>query len=229
MGIKAIGCEIEMAYKQEDRGKVDKISKVTLCGDGSICARKGDMDEIEVVTNPFDYKDIDKLKAKIQEVGKYVGEINKTMGFHVHISFDSYEDYCKVLDYQFEQEFLEEYKANFKTLREKARLENDFCGGYKTKKEFDRITALALASLEKNHRYYAVNFNAYPVHNTIEFRIFPMNKADRLCEYIDFLDRFINNWFQRKSHEGSKAISEAVMQKPSIKGIRICESIEEEI
>lgn len=170
----------------------------------------------EIVTKPFKAENKEDLLKFIDSVSKNIDDINSSMGFHVHLSFKNYEDYLKILSYRFNQKFKKAILGMFKDSLEKKRLTNDFCLFYKNENAFDINTLNAIKTHSKDFRYFAVNYNAYNIHNTIEFRIFPMNKAEKLKKYIDFLVGFVESYLEKNkledvNREGKKQFKEVIL------------------
>lgn len=194
--IDKIGAELEFGTNYADKTILRNVKGTDITGDGSIHAKKATRAR-EILLQATKIKDIDGLKQRVLGLKKYVNETNNSMGFHIHVSFKNHSDYAKIYNYNFYREFIKEYAKNFTTKEELSRLNNSYCSRYKSLKHFSNNTSQQVLSEYKSNRYFAVNYNSYNIHNTIEFRIFPANNPERLIQYIDFTVNFIKDWLKK--------------------------------
>jgi hypothetical protein len=203
----AIGYELEAGLK--DDGEVNRVArklKFDLGEDGSVSCNKMDVMESELRSPVyrkhkkgkkflmFELKKPEinnKIFSDFEQLSHYVGEINNSMGLHIHVSFRNKRYYQHLFSFAFVKFFQKEYSKNFTTRIEKQRRNNNYCQFYDPtdSEEFKEILQGALDDDgDHDNRFYAVNFNAYPVHNTIEFRIFPATKnVEDFKKYVSFV------------------------------------------
>lgn len=204
--IDKIGVEAEIGTYAKRETIQEKMPYAIVDYDGSIKVNSVP-NAHEIQFKPHELKDLDLLKKRIIYLGEFLDEINKTMGFHIHLSFKNYLDYTKLLSYEFFKSFISEYKIKFGQQIEKSRLRNFFCKLYNDRR-FVSDTSIQLASKYKDHRYFAVNYNSYNIHDTIEFRIFPMTQdANRLVEYLDFTINFVSEWLRKEKADKNLIVS----------------------
>jgi len=223
--IDKIGIEYEAGFKKEGIDKLNKIKHLDIKQDGSVRTKEENLSQ-EITTKPFKFKDLEKLKEVVCLLADNTTEINETMGFHIHLSFTDYSDYVKLFKYDFVKRFTEEYAEKFTTTEELKRLDNQYSQQYKNNTDFFNTALSQVSYMGKGgSRYRAVNFNAYNLYNTIEFRIFGMNKKDKLIEYIDFLINSVNS-FLENAEEVKLSYEVAVKYNPKSKVIKYNKVVE---
>lgn len=136
----------------------------------------------EIVTDPFrDWSELEEFISFVFE--KTCFTQNYTCGNHMHLSFREPNWYYIGIMSKTRsvKKFLEAYKKHFRGLKYLERLDNGYC-----------VAKYSLKDLEEmkihGKRYYAVNFDAWFRHKTLEFRIFPhTNNAQEYMEMAKFL------------------------------------------
>ena len=192
--INKIGLEIESCWLILPKSKlIDEIKE-----DGSLIYSEGH-------SNHYLYEITSKPLANMTEIKKFLNVvktnycengINKSMGFHIHISFKKKYCYSLVFSRDFVKYFLEKLKEKFPIEFEK-RKNNGYClARYHT-----RYFYLDVSSLD---RYKAINYNAYDRHGTLEIRIFPMNKVEKLLEYVKFTIETIESFIKEQEKKWNR-------------------------
>jgi len=195
-----VGCEVECIIKKVDKPKIMALCKKAewIVGyDGSIRNYDFSTEEsIELKSFVYKTSDIKKMITFVKKLSPLI-RVNKTCGLHIHISFENILNYHKVLKYEFVKYFQGVIETAFTTLEEKSRLQNDFCKFYTDESHFDKVSTIQLKNFHKSERYYAINYNAYNLYKTIEFRIFPATTdittfekylslaTNKVTEYLD--------------------------------------------
>jgi len=147
--------------------------------------------EVEIKTKAIEEQDIPILKENLRKFWEFKPEANESMGVHIHISFNrktkEKERYFALCSWEFVDKFQKDYLQTFKSMLEQNRQHNNFAHFYNNIRDFKSYTRVQLVNQGKEGRYKSVNFNSYNLYGTIEFRIFPMNTYEKVCEYIDFV------------------------------------------
>jgi len=164
--------------------------------DGSIrTSNSGDGDGREIKLR-YDLVDIDRLFQDYEKLAELI-KVNKSCGLHFHISFKDPIVYFKLASYDFVKFFQDGITALFTTEAERYRLSCRFCSLYASEQNFSTYANKQLNSPSRcgESRYKAINFNAYNLHKTIEFRIFaPTVKIEVFKKYVLFLLRTIEEY-----------------------------------
>lgn len=188
--VMQIGYELETGIKRfSDYRQLANTLNFVVAQDGSVNTHKRNAYPIELKSKVYQYgKDMGTLISDFKAIKKRIAEVNNSMGLHIHISFSKKKNYYKLCSWDFVNYFQNEYIRKFKTPREIERTTNHYCKFYRDKRAFCIASAVQLASNTKNERYWAVNFNAYPLYKTIEFRVFPSTKkVKEFKAYIRFV------------------------------------------
>lgn len=210
-----IGYELEVGLNTRMSKEARKTARelgFSIGEDGSVDCWKNNSDEVEFKSPVyrksnqkkkkrllfFDVKQPlvdDKLFDDFKQIACYINEINHSMGLHVHLSFANKEHYKYLFSYDFVKLFQEAYKKKFTKKKERKRMDNDYCKFYDDGYEFLDIFREATSTKCKVARGFSVNFNAYPVHHTIEFRIFPSTSdVEEFKKYVLFLVNFVSDY-----------------------------------
>jgi hypothetical protein len=233
----AIGYELEAGL--ENSGDVKNVARQLgfhIGEDGSVCCDDFDNWEAELRSPVYRGKKgkklwmwelkkpeiDDKLFSDFEQLSHYVREINDSMGLHIHVSFKNKKHYQYLFSLAFVKFFQKEYARNFKKPVERDRMDNEFCEFYDTDDvyEFNDIKDEALGSHDKcDARCHSVNFNAYPVHKTIEFRIFPATKkATDFKRYVNFVTCCVTSFISEVEKEKVfETLMEQRMKKVKVK------------
>lgn len=189
-----IGVEIECIVNDDKYQVLYQICQQnhwTLKNDGSVSVNNRNSNTergVEFTLGPYSFTDIPLMLEKIDIALTQVAYVNNTCGLHFHLSFDDISVYYKLLNWNFAQAFQNTIKEKFKTKLELGRLQNRFCVQYKDETDFKEHTNKQLNSYYKDDRYFSINYNAYNIHKTIEFRIFaPTMKVKKINGYINLL------------------------------------------
>ena len=197
--IKGIGFEIEAEMSSnviawlKNNGVVKGDGSIALCDKETFCgnANKGNLRALEYNSYVYKRREINSKVKKFfmllqeeYENGSY--HFNKSMGFHIHISFEPQKP-TEILSAEFRKFFIDKLKATYKDVVS-SRGKNSFC------KIKDREIASAKNKLEFQdelvsgyERYQAINFaTAMSTHGTIEFRIYPSSEPKKMFEYLVF-------------------------------------------
>lgn len=190
-----IGCEVECYILRSRIVKVKALctsNKWKFSDDGSISTPNySKYQSAEIKVGIYKLSEIDKMIDEVKKLLLLVS-VNRSCGLHVHISFANTADYYKLLTWKYVNDFQNLIKANFTTGDELERLNPNgrghFCRLYQNESEFLSITSDQLRSTGKSYRYNSVNFNAYNLYGTIEYRIFPAtNKIIKFKKYLSLL------------------------------------------
>ena len=173
----------------------------------------------EFVSYPIEYnrkgiksaRDIFKLFNKYFKKKEF--HWNKSMGFHLHLSFRPKMP-VDIWSVQFTKFFIDEMAKQFKTMYVK-RKDNTYCKVNLDEREI----------AETNDRYKAINFKpAFDEHGTIEFRIFPANRPMTMSHYLDFTIKMVRYFLKHSSrfcHKSFEFETTDEMENPSKKKIEI--------
>jgi hypothetical protein len=203
-GLKgAIGVEVECLVLKNKLSSVNAFAKNKnweMGFDGSI---RGDNDthESKEIKLRYDLEDLDKLFEDYEKLAESI-VVNKSCGLHFHVSFKEPIIYFKLASYDFAKLFQDKIVALFRTEDEKYRLHCRFCSLYTNETNFLNVTSKQLSSVFRpgEPRYRAINYNAYNLHQTIEFRIFaPTTKIEVFKKYVLFLMKTIEDYIKDKS------------------------------
>ncbi len=196
--MKTIVDKIGFEYEMAEKDYIENTENYRRTYDGSI--RSDEYNCVEIISKPFDASsEIKKLKSVLKYLTEQAGEINKSMGFHIHVSLknDSYSIFCSDDFIAFVKKKIMEYaeKKRDKTLKE--RFYNNFCRGDITEAHIDK----QIAATNKTYcRYYFINF-AKSFHNTIEFRIFPARRSFKtLWGYIRLVLEIFDEYYKNKTY-----------------------------
>ena len=197
--IKALGWEIEGEYTDSLRSKLEEYGEFK--GDGSIhnCdysvhEKKGLSDELDSIEFASGKYEIEKLRTDVKKffdilIKGYADKEfhwNKSMGFHIHVSFKP-KTPTEILSTQFVDFFFEQLKKKYPTVYN-VRGKNYYC----------RLNTNTDYEIIHNHdRYRAINLApALEKHGTIEFRIFPTNSPKVMKAYMLFTLNTINKFLR---------------------------------
>lgn len=201
-----IGFEVECVYADNDRdGETDKVKEICLKNhwiksfDGSIRTTPTYNVEAEIKFH-YDLKELNKNLPKIKKLLSLIKSSQAFgCGLHMHLSFEEICNYYKLSCWKFVDYFQKEYIKYAKTEEERERKNNTFCKFYPNKELYIANTNEQLKTTQKNARYYAVNFNSFNIHQTIEFRIFVgTDKYSRFVDNINFLIKTINDFLSQE-------------------------------
>lgn len=197
-----IGAEIECIVPRPNIPKFETLCMANnweITTDGSIrgfSSKKFVAREIKV--GVYKISDMERMLSGVKELLELI-KVNKSCGLHIHISFTNIADYYKLLNWKFVDAFQKKIVSKFKTKAEKRRLTeprvSSFCRMYRNEEDFIENTTTQLNVSFKNNRYFSVNYNAYAVHGTIEFRIFPAtSKFNKFKDYTDLVLNSVENY-----------------------------------
>ena len=204
----ALGIEIEAGFNagEEEFNKLRKICKKhnwEIKNDGSITARNSGNTAKELVSGVIEvnYSNENPLRdvnKQLDDLIIMITEVNKSMGFHLHISFKDFYCYNLLYSKQFITFFRKKLKAKYKDNEIlQNRFKNNYCSGRYNKTDFDGIDRIRT-------RYKMINFLAYSRHKTIEFRVFDVNK-DLMKDYIKTTLELVDEFLLKKLKELEKA------------------------
>lgn len=194
--IKKFGFELEGGWDEERFGKYE--DEGIMKGDGSVDT--DDTEAGEIATRPF--TNLNKAWEFMLE--HYPDEVNRTCGFHIHVSMDE-GYYVKLMEKEFHEEFLKwatklgaKYKKRLPaTFMERVEGKNNYC-----QKKF-----LPEKQIHgTGDRYTQLNY-CYHQHKTIENRMFPGCKSPKtafflLTQYLVFIEKYLDeNNEKSKAHE----------------------------
>ena len=185
----AIGFELECSIKRSIADEMlDYIRDAGghVVDDGSIASSVGLAKEIRSPVVTLDH--LNRLHAFIHGICSGLNKSNKTMGFHVHVSFEDFRPYVMISSKEFFEFFKSRYIKSFTTDRERSRLTNHFCNA---------------EEYSPRDRYRMINIiDAWYRHKTIEFRIFPSSsQPSKLMSYIGFTINSIKDYLKNAKPE----------------------------
>lgn len=195
-----IGIEVECIVKNNKVAELRNIchtNQWNFGSDGSIRNYSYPSETgVEFTIGPYSLDDIPNMLNKLEEALKLV-KVNSSCGLHFHLSFNNIAVYYKLLNWNFVSLFQQKIVSKFKSRLEQGRLNNNFCKFYTSESDFKTQTTIQLDSFCKNNRYFAVNYNSYNLHKTIEFRIFaPTNKVKKVKSYINLVLNSIKSYLK---------------------------------
>lgn len=207
--INKIGVEVETALASLNLSSVRYLKEVK--NDGSIHCEEGYAKE--VVSEATDlrniYEFLDSLKRYI-----LVEQVNESMGFHIHISFNRHYYFIQIFSRDFINYFLDKLKKEFSNYYKlQRRFCNSYCGTYYSDSYFTKMYS--------SSRYKAVNIiKAYNRHKTVEFRIFNSSDVKTMKKYVSFTVRAINKYLD-KNLKSMFSISETVIDDNIVEKLTI--------
>lgn len=175
----------------------------------------------ELVSEPFPIKSINKLFADIKNIYSIIGDINDSMGFHIHISFREKRHYMNLASLEFCKYFFNKLQSdNVLWSLIHAQEQNRYRWASPEYKDCYQIDT-QIAEYDKSEcRYKMLNF-AYNQHRTIECRIFPaMESANEAIYAIKFYIKTVNQYLSDKLYKHIIQIQERLDKTPYIKYIR---------
>jgi len=187
-----LGCEIEGLIKTTDLRKLKLITSKqegwVLGGDGSIHNSLGDgYTTFELKVGIYKIEDKPKMLNDLKKVFELI-KVNTSCGLHIHVSFKHMSDYYKLLNWGWVNSFQNSYNNIFTSATEQARKNGGYSSFYHDESQFNNIVEQQLKYYHKTARYFSVNFNAFNLYKTIEFRIFPAtDNLNKFTEYLNFL------------------------------------------
>jgi len=198
-----VGCEIECLSDSSNRTMLRRFAQENnwrVNDDGSIGGERFNESTFEFNSKPYNTSETKDFVKHAEDILKLV-RVNKTCGLHFHISFADLENYYKLASWDFIQYFQEKIKQLFKSKEEVRRLSNHYCKLYTSENDFKTTTNNQIADTHKSsYRYKAINFNAYNLIGTIEFRIFAAtSKPRKFKKYLIFLLKTINDYIKNNS------------------------------
>ena len=210
--IKKIGVEIECAIENDIYHEIDKgyinPDGFEMGGDGSINSDEGCCVEFRSLPT----SSLPILLKRLKKLYKYIVEINKTMGLHIHISLKQDDYYYRLCSKRFYDFFFDKlthsniYKRN-KELRNRINKNNHYAQKIKKYKVIDS----QLVDFDDD-RYRIINF-CKSKHGTIEFRIYPaMKTAEEVLEAIEFTIKVVSEWIKEKKYL-RRAVNELTLKK----------------
>jgi hypothetical protein len=223
------GCEIECYYKYDDDDKVRELCRNNnwkLGEDGSVSTSLSDSKTAEIKVGVYDFEKIPY--TEIAKLFKLV-HVNSSCGLHFHLSFENPTIYYKLFSWKFVEKFQKELLSILKSAREKERVNGSYCSYYRGENEFEDVANNQIeANFKTGSRYKAVNFNAYNLYGTFEFRIFAAtNTLVKFKRYIKFLFKQINEYTNQVNKMTPIKI-EGIVKVKKVKPILIKEIIKKE-
>lgn len=193
--------------KEINDREIKEIEKYVkdIKGDGSIYLKTFAYDENviakEITTKVFEYSNFREFEKFMQKIGKYIREVNESMGYHIHFSFNEFDKYILLLSCDFLKKFKRFLKKEFDD-EVKKRFNNNYCREIKNYKNF------MLKCLYNYSRYYFINYRAWERHKTFEVRILNMRQDFKiLTQYTKKILDFIYNYVKEKKINFEKKIT----------------------
>jgi hypothetical protein len=194
-----IGCEIELIIERRKVLQLRDMCEETgwvFGGDGSIHCNDSSYETAEIKSKVYKIEEIPEMLEFVKKAMTLI-KVNSSCGLHFHISFENVINYYKLFNYEFVKFFQEKIKEKFTSEKEKERLSSRWCQFYRDESHFKSIKREQLKAFHKNERYYAINYNAYNLYKTVEFRIFPAtNKVLTFTKYLKMVVNDIDSYLQ---------------------------------
>ena len=211
--IKKIGVEIE--------GGWDRPIPADIYYDGSVDVegeRYG-----EICSPPLS---LSQLERWIRN--NYPDHVNKTCGFHIHLSFKNSLDYSRLMSKEFYEYFLFQIE---KWAREYGILPNSSfwnrlagCNSY-CKKRFAADEQVQLSGKE-SIRYTHLNY-CFRLHGTLECRLFPAwKRSDTAIASVYALVNIVESWLSQCSREKTYKLQESFYEEGEPERIIISDEID---
>lgn len=214
--IKGFGFELEGGWESDRYDEIE--NKGLMKGDGSV--ETDDTQPGEIASPVF--RDIYTAWKFMRD--NYPDEVNRSCGFHVHISVED-GHYTTLMEKEFYKEFLKWShwigrtftKRLPGTYMSRLRGENNFCQAKFMPDEQVK---------ERGDRYTQLNF-CYSTHKTLENRMFPGCKSPRtafflLIQYLLFVENYLEKTKIKSKKYQSEVICEIPIIKKKKKGEKIC-------
>jgi len=176
------GLELEFGLNPEDRENAERFitsQEGELKSDGSINTQYSHIAR-EINTKVYSIEELKEVENLFNSFySDYVKEINKSMGLHIHVSFEKMGDYNALFSRRFIRFFKKKLMDKFGDNQELTkRFNNKYCSNVYPKHYF-------LGNIDKRHKM--INYQAYSKHGTIEFRIFNAPQtAKGVMDYLLF-------------------------------------------
>jgi hypothetical protein len=178
-------------------------------GSVSVSPREYDMDEWgfvgEVISLPYSIAELDSLHSFVADY--YPDAINRTCGFHIHISTTSLLFYQALADrvfYNYLEREIEKWSVSPEVkelipdrgdriyLLDRIAGRSDYC-----RKRFNSPDVQMEMGSKSSARYTHLNF-CYRLHGTLEFRLFPMFSKPNiawyaLTTYLDIIKKWLDS------------------------------------
>ena len=176
----------------------------------------------EMVSNPV--RRISYLKNNLEVLYASAGfGFNGSCGFHVHVSFDSVFDYERLMSWEFVSDYQSAVKRDDCPVKNLFRWSVDrthtrnYYEPYSGYEDLRNNLGMAFVDCVRESRYKSVNFFAYNVHKTVEFRSWKVpSSAEEAFGVVVWLKKFIDGWLA--SHElASTEVEEFVVVEESPK------------
>lgn len=200
-----IGVEIECIVPEKNTRKLKTLctkNNWAYTSDGSIRGYTSTEVPVEFKAGVYDISNKKVLFREVDKAMKLI-RVHESCGLHMHLSFNNLTDYWKLLSYEFADYFQKLIKIRFVKPVDLRRLEAMWCKFYYSQDDFKKQTQEQLRTTQKNNRYFAVNYNSFNIHNTIEFRIFAAtSNIEQFKSDVDFLLNSVEEFLNRKKFEG---------------------------
>jgi len=167
-------------------------NKWSLHNDGSIYTDNLFSHEI-VIFPPA--KSRESLVKDITKLWNLIGEVNDSMGLHIHISLSD-TNYAKLATWKYVNQFQIAVSNKFPEVRTRIGY-NSFCERYNNKESFLIHAIIQIpSSYKSSSRHHILNFS-YGLHGTVEYRAFPMvERLSRAKKYLEFVDANVNSFLE---------------------------------
>jgi len=160
--------------------KIDEVNRIAtsknwIMGYDGTIERRGlsrNYEPYEIKMCKYPLNDYKKLLDDLKTLSKLI-KTNGSCGLHIHISFKNITNYYKLLNWDFVDLFQKAYIKQFTSEEEKRRVFINWSKFFKNKEDFERKIERQLYFNSKcPERYQSINFNAFNLYHTIEFRAF---------------------------------------------------------
>jgi len=216
--INKIGIEVECGVEIDEARR--DIPGFNITGDGSLRASEGiETELVEYVSEAHKYPDqLGDLECSVDDIYRYVNDINDSMGLHIHVSFNRDDWYYHIASKKFHDYFIQRLKntelwKNNKRLRKRIEGgENNvrpsdscdhFCKPLEDGKEIDQQLNRRGSGLKYKRIVYFKH-----KYDTVEFRLFPaMETPEEVMEAVEITHKAINNYLQEKMYVEKAEVS----------------------
>ena len=193
--INKFGFEIEGEFYQDIINSLEEDGEIKTDGSIHRCPKHTDnFNLLEFASYPYKRTQKQKAKKIFEILHKAYKEkkfhFNKSMGFHIHISFKPILPF-EIFSEEFVKFFNEELKKKYLSVF-KRRGNNHFCMAENQSNE------QIIEYRQYDERYRSVNlYPAFKRHKTIEIRIFPSDRPLKMYKYLLFSLRTIRKFLKQ--------------------------------
>lgn len=219
-----IGWEIE-CFATYDNAEIAKNLARTfnwkVGSDGSIRNYPDGHTSLEFKSRVISIAEIDIMLEETKKILALV-KVNSTCGLHIHLSFAKMADYYKLMTWKFAQMFQNKFKEIFTSSNDTLRITEYYSYFYTSEEYFNkRISTQILDNYKSHERYNSINYNAFNLYKTIEFRAFAATDSFlKFKKTVNFLLNIVEEHISESNfQEIHKTFTKKVIKNPNAKTI----------